>query len=411
MATAKNKTFINKIIKHYLKYDKDNPFIFISSLLAFFGIATGVMVLMLAMGMMHGTQKEWQKSLFVMNYPLTIIPLAYETTNDKLVQKLSSKFPELQFSPFYQTGVFSKSNTGIEGFMLYGVNFKQEMRINPVLKKAKENALNNQSKFKLFVGKAFLDKTFMQKGQKLTLNFSREQSVGFGSMPIQKRFLIDASFDSGLNKYDEKILYTTHQAFHKVLKRTEGVYDGIHIYSNDAVNDIKKINIFLKEIGYDKTLRVQGWWEQNASLFAAMEMEKKALFLVLLLIILIASLNIISSLLMTVMSRRAEVALMKTLGATSAEIKSIFFRLGAIIGVSGIVVGTVLGFIGIWVLTTFPIVSLPKDVYGFTNLPIDLTTTDFFSIIIGAFIIVLASALYPAKKASSTNPLTVLRNE
>jgi putative ABC transport system permease protein len=411
MATPKNKAFINKIIKHYLKYDKDNPFIFISSLLAFFGIATGVMVLMLAMGMMHGTQKEWQKSLFVMNYPLTVIPLTYDSTNDALVEKLSTKFPELQFSPFYQTGVFSKSNTGIEGFMLYGVDFQKEMRINPVLKKANETALHNQTKFKLFVGQAFLDKTFMQKGEKLTLNFSREQSVGFGSMPIQKRFIIDASFDSGLNKYDEKILYTTHEAFHKVLKRLDGIYDGIHIYSKDAVNDIKRINTFLEEIGYEKMVHLQGWWEQNASLFAAMEMEKKALFLVLLLIILIASLNIISSLLMTVMSRRAEVALMKTLGATSLEIKSIFFRLGAIIGISGIVVGTLLGFIGMWVLTTFPIVSLPKDVYGFSQLPIDLTTTDFFSIIIGAFIIVLASALYPAKKASSTDPLTVLRNE
>ena len=411
MATAKNKTFINKIIKHYLKYDKDNPFIFISSLLAFFGIATGVMVLMLAMGMMHGTQKEWQKSLFVMNYPLTVVPLGYHATDDDLVEKLSGKFPELKFSPFYQTGVFSKSNSGIEGFMLYGVDFAQEMQINPVLKKAKENSLQKASKFKLFVGQAFLDKTFMQKGQKLTLNFSREQSIGFGSMPIQKRFIIDASFDSGLNKYDEKILYTTHQAFHKILKRTKGVYDGIHIYSNDAVNDIKKIHTFLEEIGYEKTVHLQGWWEQNASLFAAMEMEKKALFLVLLLIILIASLNIISSLLMTVMSRRAEVALMKTLGATSLEIESIFFRLGAIIGISGIVVGTILGFIGMWILTTFPIISLPKDVYGFTNLPIDLTATDFFSIILGAFIIVLGSALYPAKKASSTDPLTILRNE
>jgi len=411
MATPKNKSFINKIIKHYLKYDRDNPFIFISSLLAFFGIATGVMVLMLAMGMMHGTQKEWQKSLFVMNYPLTVIPLNYQATNDALVNKLSDEFPKLQFSPFYQTGVLSKSNRGFEGFMLYGVDFKKEMQINPVLKKAEENALNNKSNFRLFVGNAFLEKTFMEKGQKLTLNFSNQQAIGFGSMPIQKRFVIDATFDSGLNKYDEKILYTTHQAFHKILKYPKNVYDGIHIYSKNALKDIDRINTFLKKIGEDKNLKIQGWWEQNASLFAAMEMEKEALFLVLLLIILIASLNIISSLLMTVMSRRAEVALMKTLGATSAEIQSIFFKLGAIIGISGIIVGTTLGFIGIWILTTFPIISLPKEVYGFSNLPIDLTTTDFFSIIIGAFIIVLASSIYPAKKAASTNPLTVLRNE
>lgn len=411
MATPKNKRFINKIIKHYLKYDKDNPFIFISSLLAFFGIATGVMVLILAMGMMHGTQKEWQKSLFVMNYPLTIIPLDYHTANDELIRELSEEFPELKFSPFYQTGVFAKSSAGIEGFMLYGVNFKRETEINSVLKKAEVNASNSQSKFRLFVGKAFLEKNQMQKGQKLTLNFSNQQAIGFGSMPLQKRFLIDASFDSGLNNYDEKILYTTHEAFQKILKYPKGVYDGIHVYSPNPLEEITKINGFLKKIDKDTGLRVEGWWEQNASLFSAMEMEKEALFLVLLLIILIASLNIISSLLMTVMSRRAEVALMKTLGATSAEIESIFFRLGTIIGVSGIILGTTLGFIGIWVLTTFPIISLPKEVYGFSNLPIDLTATDFFSIITGAFIIVLLSSLYPAKKAASSNPLTVLRNE
>lgn len=102
---------------------------------------------------------------------------------------------------------------------------------------------------------------------------------------------------------------------------------------------------------------------------------------------------------------------MRTLGATSVEINSIFFRLGTIIGISGILVGTMLGFIGMWVLTTFPIISLPKEVYGFSNLPIDLTTTDFISIVIGAFIIVVLSSIYPAKKASSTDPLTVLRNE
>jgi len=411
MATPKNNIFINKIIKHYLKYDRDNPFIFISSLLAFIGIATGVMVLMLAMGMMNGTKKEWQKSLFVMNYPITIIPLNYEVANNELVDTLSHKFPDLKFSPFYQTGVFSKSSTGIEGFMLYGVDFKKEMQINPVLKKAEQNALNSHSKFKLFVGKAFLEKTFKQKGQKLTLNFSTQQAIGFGSMPIQKRFIIDATFDSGLNNYDEKILYTTHQAFQKILKYPKNIYDGIHIYSKNPIEDKKRIETFLKTIGEDKILKVQGWWEQNASLFSAMQMEKEALFLVLLLIILIASLNIISSLLMTVMSRRAEVALMRTLGATSAEIKSIFFRLGTIIGVSGIVMGATLGFIGIWVLTTFPIISLPKEVYGFSNLPVDLTTTDFLSIIIGAFIIVILSSLYPAKKASTTDPLTVLRNE
>jgi putative ABC transport system permease protein len=411
MAIPKNKTFINKIIKHYLKYDKDNPFIFISSMLAFLGIAAGVMVLMLAMGIMNGTQKEFQKRLFVMNYPLTLIPLGYNNTNDDIVKKLSQEFPLLKFSPYYTTQVISKSGSNVNGSILYGVNFNQESQVNEVFQKAQTDSILNQSKFKIVTGGELSLEMNVQKGEKLTLYFSEQQAIGFGSMPLQKRFVIDSTFDSGLNTYDKAIIYTTHEAFQKILKRHIGVYDGIHIYSNNAMSDLKKINTFLETNGYSKGLRLQGWWEQNASFFAAMEMEKKALFLVLLLIILVASLNIISSLLMTVMSRRAEIALMKTLGATSAEIKSIFFKLGTIIGVSGIIAGTLLGLIGMWILTTFPIISLSEDVYGFSKLPIDLTLLDFVLIILGAFFIVIVSSLYPAKKASSTDPLTVLRNE
>jgi putative ABC transport system permease protein len=171
----------------------------------------------------------------------------------------------------------------------------------------------------------------------------------------------------------------------------------------DEIEDIKK--------ALPQMVLIEGWWQQNGNFFAAMEMEKKALFLVLLLIILVASLNIISSLLMTVMSRRREIALMRTLGATKREIKSIFFKLGLIIGSAGIIAGTLLGGLGIWILTTFDIISMPPDVYGTSKLPVDLTLNDFGLIILGTSIIILLSALYPAKKASQTDPLTVLRNE
>ena len=411
MATTKNRTFINTVIKHYLKYDRDNPFIFISSLLAFLGIAAGVMVLMLAMGIMNGTQKEFKKRLFVMNYPLTLIPIGYQNANDDILNKLSIKFPNLKFSPYYTTQVISKSGSSVNGSILYGVDFEKEKKINEVFEKATYESLHTKSKFKMVVGETLAQEMNAFKGQKLTLYFSEQQAIGFGSMPVQKRFTIDATFDSGLNTYDKAIIYTTHGAFQKILKRKEGIYDGIHIYSADAMNDLKKINAYLKSIHYDQGVRIQGWWEQNASFFAAMEMEKEALFFVLLLIILVAALNIISSLLMTVMSRRTEIALMKTLGATAKEVQSIFFRLGAIIGLSGIVAGTLLGLLGKWVLTTFDIITLSADVYGFSKLPIDLTMLDFVLIIIGAIFIVLISSIYPAYKASSTNPLTVLRNE
>ena len=398
-----HKRFINHIIKHYLKYDKENPFIFISALLAFLGIATGVMVLMLAMGIMNGTQTSITKKLFVMNYPLTILPVEENSVNTTLIEKLKADFPHLKFSPYYTTQVISKNEDVVQGSLLYGVDYPKEAAINPIFAKAKGT---QSSKFRVVMGEGLSFAMDTPRGEKVTLFFSEQQAVGFGSMPLQKRFVVDGVFKSGLKAYDKAIMYTSLEAFQKLLKRPVDSYDGLHIYTENPIDEIASI----KETLPDSVI-IEGWWQQQANLFAAMEMEKKALFLVLLLIILIASLNIISSLLMTVMSRRSEIALMRTLGASKKEIKAIFFKLGLIVGSTGIVVGTLLGALGIWALTTFDIISVPEDVYGTSRLPVDLTMIDFILIILGTFIIIVLSSLYPARKASQTDPLTVLRNE
>ena len=398
-----NNTFVRHIIKHYLKYDKENPFIFISAILAFLGIAAGVMVLMIAMGIMNGTQKEFSKKLFVMNYPITLLPIEENATNDALVTSLKEKFPQFKISPYYTTQVITKNESAVQGSLLYGVDFDKEAEIDHIFK---EGRGDSNSKFRVIIGDALSFEMNTPKGKKVTLYFSEQQAIGFGTMPLQKRFLVDGVFDSGLKAYDKAIMYTSLEAFEKLLKRKDGVYDGLHIYTEDPIKEIDALRAFLPD-----NIIAEGWWQQNGNFFAAMEMEKKALFLVLLLIILVASLNIISSLLMTVMSRRSEIALMRTLGATKTEIKSIFFKLGLIIGSAGIVAGTMLGSLGIWLLTTFDIISMPEDVYGTSKLPVDLTLSDFSLIILGTAVIILLSALYPARKASQTDPLTVLRNE
>ncbi len=400
-----NKAFVRRIIKHYLKYDKENPFIFISGILAFLGIAAGVMVLMIAMGIMNGTQKEFKKRLFVMNYPLTVLPMMDNAVNDTLIEQLRQSFPYLKFSPYYTTQVITKNAGAVQGSLLYGVDFNKESRMNPIFKEAIASA-KSQSIFRVVIGDSLSYEMDAPKGEKVTLYFSEQQAIGFGTMPLQKRFVVDGIFDSGLKAYDKAIMYTTLEAFERLLKRPKGVYDGLHIYTQDPLGEIKAIRQVLP-----KNTIIEGWWQQNGNFFSAMEMEKKALFLVLLLIILVASLNIISSLLMTVMSRRSEIALMRTLGATQTEIRQIFFKLGLIIGSAGMLTGSILGGIGLWALKTFDLISVPEDVYGTSKLPVDLTLSDFGLILLGTSVIILLSALYPAKKAAQTDPLTVLRNE
>jgi putative ABC transport system permease protein len=399
-----NTAFVSTFVRHYLRYDRDNPFIFISTLLAFLGIAAGVMVLMVAMGIMNGTYTQFKDRLFVMNYPLTVTSYG-DGVDQATIDALHEAFPKLKISPYYTTQVITKNGEALQGSMVFGVDFDQEAAINKVLKKTLTR-FPSPSPFRMIIGDGLAVEMGVRKGDKLTLYFSEQQAIGLGSIPLQKRFVVDGIFDSGLQAYDKAIIYATHTALRKLLKRKADLYDGLHIYSKDAMSDIRKIRTVLPD-----DLDIQGWWQLNGSFYSAMELQKKALFLVLLLIILVASLNIISSLLMTVMSRRSEIALMRTLGAGKQQIHAIFFRLGLIIGGLGILAGTVLGWTGIWILKSFDLITLPADVYGDTRLPVDLLWSDFGFILLGASLIIILSSLYPARKAAATDPLHVLRNE
>jgi putative ABC transport system permease protein len=398
------KSIVPYLVKRFLRFDKDQPFIFISALLAFLGITLGVMVLLIAMALMNGFDKEFKKKLTIMNYPLTILPKFYGAVNENLLIDLEEKFPELKFSPFVQSSVMARSGTNLEGGYLFGVNFEDEKNVNSVLKKAIDN--HTFKKFDLLIGKSLKEEFDVSIGDKLMYIFTNVEPGGFAVTPKIKRFKVKSYFDSGLSAYDKAYSYTTLESLQTILHMSSNEYNGIHIYSDTPREDIMKIK---KELPISVTVR--GWWEDNLNFFAALEMEKTSLFIVLMLIILIASINIISSLLMTVMNRRGEIALLLSLGATTVEIKKVFLYLGIVIGITGIVAGAVLGLSGIWVLGTFDIVSLPKDVYPTSTLPLDLSLQDFILIITGAFAIVVASSYYPAKKASEVDILTVLRNE
>lgn len=400
-----NKQLVNFIVKKYLRFDKKNPFISISAILAFVGVSVGIMVLIITMAIMNGTIKEFESKLFTMNYPLSIYPKFENAVTEDLVTSLEKKFPNLSFSPYISSQAMIQNGSEMSGAMLFGVIKEKEEKINSIFKEAAKDL--SFKKYDLITGIGISDSLFLQEDNKTTIYFTTLNPSGFSMLPKMKRFTYKNSFKSGLNAYDKAYMYTPIESLQTILRKPTHIYDGIHIYSDDAFNDIKEIETYLDS----SSVGIIGWWQQNGNFFAAMQMEKKALFIVLLLIILVAALNIISSLLMTVMSRRKEIALLLAMGTSTKEIKSIFLRLGTIIGFSGILCGLGLGFFGIWVLDTFEIISLPADVYGSSKLPLDLATSDLISIIIGASIIITLSSYYPASKATKIDVIDVLRNE
>ena len=392
------------LVKRFLRFDNEQPFIFLSALLAFLGISLGVMVLLIAMALMNGFDKEFKKKLTIMNYPLTVLPKFYGSVNENLLIDLENKFPELKFSPYVQSAVMARNGSKLEGGYIFGVDFESEAKVNSVLEEAIKKT--DFKKFDVLIGKSLRDEFGILVDDRLMYIFTHVEPGGLSITPKIKRFKIKSVFDSGLSAYDKAYSYTTLSSLQAMLNLPSNQYNGIHIFSEDPHTDILKIKEFLPN-----NVVVKGWWEDNLNFFAALELEKVSLFIVLMLIILIAAINIISSLLMNVMNRRAEIALLMSLGATSIEVKKVFLYLGIVIGVSGILAGIIFGMGGLWILSTFDIVHLPKDVYPTTTLPLDLSLKDFILIVTGAFAIVIASSYYPAKKASEVDILTVLRNE
>ncbi|WP_176325065.1 ABC transporter permease [Campylobacter mucosalis] len=388
----------------YLRFDKTQPFISLSALLAFLGVSIGLMVLIVAMAIMNGFDKEFERKLFTMNYPISVLSGFKASINDELVNELKQKFPDLKFSPFISTQVILRGQNSLEGGLLFGVNSADEKEINSVVK-AGLNALE-LGDFEILVGNGLKDTLGINNGEKITAIFTKADPSGFSLIPKMKRFDVVAGFSSGLVAYDKAYSYTSVESLRKILEYPAGIYDGIHIYSAEPFDDIKRIQSALP-LG----LKAIGWWQQNGNFFSALQLEKRALFIVLMLIILVASLNIVSSLLMTVMNRRQEIALLLALGASKSEIKKSFFLQGFVIGGGGIIFGIILGLFGVWLLGNFNIINLPADVYGSSKLPMELSLMDFSLIVFGAILIVCISSYYPAKKASEVNILQTLRNE
>lgn len=400
-----NKKLIFFIVKQYLKFDKTNPFISVTALLAFFGVSIGVMVLILTMAIMNGTQKEFQDKLFTMNYPLSVYSEFDGSMDIAILHKLEKEFPDFQFSPYIFTQAIIQNGSMMSGGVIYGVDYEKEAKINKIFKSSGVGL--NPNSFEVIVGDGIFNELGFQKNQKATIYFTNMDPAGLSTMPKLKRFGVKGSFKSGLNAYDKTYMYTSLGALQAMFGLDEQTINGIHISSPNPMEDIKKIQNALS--GYH--VGVVGWWEQNGNFFSAMELEKKALFVVLMLIILVASLNIISSLMMNVMSRRKEIALLLSLGASTQDVKNIFLFLGLIIGYSGLLFGLFLGFSGMFVLDRFDIISIPADVYGTSKLPINLDIVDFLSILFGSIVIIFISSYYPAKKATQIHVVDVLRNE
>jgi lipoprotein-releasing system permease protein len=226
-----------------------------------------------------------------------------------------------------------------------------------------------------------------------------------GQIPSMKQFVVTGTFKSGMSEYDSSLAYARLDQV-QALVSAKGKISAFGIWTDQIfkVKDLSQDQLGF--INYPYYLR--NWMDINHSLFSALKLEKTAMFVILTLIILVAAFNIASALIMMVMEKTRDIAVLKAMGATNSMIRRIFIIKGMIIGIIGTGIGTALGVVICYILKRYEFIKLP-EAYPFSTLPVQLEYSDVILTAVSALVICFLSTLYPSYKASRMNPVEAIR--
>jgi lipoprotein-releasing system permease protein len=229
-----------------------------------------------------------------------------------------------------------------------------------------------------------------------------------GMLPKIKKFRVAAIFEVGMFEYDLNLVLTDIGPAQEFFGMKEDI-TGIELRLSDIYKAPVVRERLQEKLGFP--LYVRDWMQMNRNLFSALKLEKFAMFIILILIILVASFNIVSTLIMNVIEKKREIAILKAMGATNKGIMTIFMLQGLFIGLLGTIIGVAGGYLLTYVLNTYQIIKLPADVYYLSHLPVKTKGFDFMVVSLSAIIISFLATIYPAWQAAKLNPVEPLRYE
>jgi lipoprotein-releasing system permease protein len=327
-------------------------------------------------------------------------------------------------TPFIYTQVMLKSASNISGAVLRGIEPQTAVRVVDVEKNLEEGnlkALEAPPRFQgaiskkagglvpgIILGKELADTLGVREGDTVYIISPKGMLTPIGQVPGMKRFTVSGIFKSGMYEYDSSLAYIALGEAQKIVRIGDKV-TGIEI----RVQDLYRAGAIARSIGESLGFPyfTRDWMRMNRNLFAALKLEKVAMFIILTLIVLVAAFNIASTLIMMVMDKHKDIAILKSMGATSRSIKKIFVLEGLIIGIVGTCLGVCGGALLCWLLAQYKFIELPGDVYYISTLPVRMELLDVAIISFGAIIISFMATLYPARQAARLDPAQALRYE
>lgn len=403
----------------YTRAKRRNHFISFISLTSMLGTALGVTALITVLSVMNGFDKELRSRILGVAAHLTITGDNGRLRDWHAVEKVADADTEvLGSAPYVQgQGMLIRGKTA-SGVVVRGILPEDEPRVADIGEKMISGKLSDlkPGEFGIILGRDLAWKLDADLGTRLALVVPEGQITAAGLLPRMKRFTVVGIFDIGMYEYDSGLVLTNINDA-ALLYQMPGEVSGLRLKLADV--DSAPLVADRLETKLGDRYRARDWTREHANFFRALKMEKTVMFIILLLIVAVAAFNIVSTLVMVVTDKEAEIAILRTLGATPRSIKTIFMVQGTVIGV----VGTLMGAIGGILLAhnvdvvvpflerLFHTTFLAKDVYYISELPSDMRWSDV-TVITGASLLMgFLATLYPAHRASQTQPAEALRYE
>lgn len=407
-------SFESFVALRYLTARRKQTFISVISVTSILGVALGVASLIVVLGVMNGFSKDLQDKILGVNAHVITMGIDGGITDyESIVEKVKGVPGVNGATPFIYSEGMASTTRAVKGIVLRGVDPETATDVLSVGKYMKYGGFSELAREGIpgvVIGEELSKRLGAGIGNRLNLLSPAGKKTAAGFTPRIRMFRVVGIFKTGMWEYDSSLVFVTINAARDLFSVPDDMVTGVEL----VVDDVYRADSVAEEVtavlgGYPYYSR--SWMEMNASLFAALKLEKTAMGVILALIVLVGSFSIVTTLVMLVMEKTRDIAIMMSMGATHKQIRSIFMVQGVIIGAIGTAVGFLLGLGVAWLLQHYQFIELPKGVYSLDHLPVVLEWTDLACIGVAAMALCFLATLYPAKQAAALEPAEALRYE
>jgi len=407
------------LIKRFLFSKKTDGFISIFSWFSIIGITIGVAAIIIVMAVMNGFREELTSRLLGINGHLNIYSNTGQITKEE-VDIIKSDFSDNQLIPLIQTQALVISNEFSKGVFLRGYDIEYLDDLHFLKQNIVEGKLFGNNINDIVIGYVLANKFGLSVGDEIKIAIPKTDNTIFGNIPRFKTLTISGILNLGMYEYDSNFVFSHISIARKLLILENQNFNLIEIFIQSPNNiEIIQDKVDRRIIANDFRLYTSSWKENNSTLINALNVEKNVMFLILTLIILVASMNIISGLIIFVKEKNKDIGILKTIGLSNKSLLKIFLSIGLIIGLIGTIFG---GFVG--VIFSLNIKSIQffienilhtdlfsKEIYYLSNLPSRVDNLEVFYVLIISIIICLIATTIPAYRSMKVDPIKSLKND